>query len=861
MSDNINILVPKEAIDSIIQTDAAITKLDIVYRKMLTTIEQGNAILKNNQVTQENLTNSAKETAKVNDQLDAATKKLAASEKALADFDKEKYAATLRNNQALKEQQSEVLKMVQAEKQLTGTIEKAEASTKALTAERKKLDLETIEGTKRLKEINTQIDKNTEIIRTNGDAATKQRMNIGNYKSALEGLPGPLGNIASSANTAGTALKAISKIPLLAAILAIIGALAGLFAAFKSTEEGGDRVQKIMGKLKGILDVLKVAAQSLGLAFADLLSGKFGQAADHLKEGFGGIGGRMRDAAIAGGKLAEALDKIGDEKLAYNIDAVREKIAQLRTEAAETTDPGERAAKLREAIKLTEELYGKQIDWSKRAANAEIENVTAKFKVSAEQLTAFLMADEAGRQEQIKGNQSLGMLANSLNNEGLASLRDKLTEENRLNTEFNRETLRLRKTATAGEEKDQADAAAAFKKRVEDQRKAFEENAKLEAEAIKEMAEEDKRTLIDNQLAISSAVNEQRDKELSALEKRYQAGAMSTEAYEKEKLTITKKYEAEILRLQIDNINKQIEASNLLPGQKAELMAKSAALQLHIDNQLTDDLIANQKKLEDAVQKQMDEEDKAAEKAKELKLARQEGLTEAVAELGNGLFEINDANIEKEIASIERKRDADIKAAGDDKDAQLAINAKYDKQVAEQKTKQAKNDRMAALFNIAINTAVAVMKAMTQDPTGILAAIAAGLGIIQAGIVLAKPLPTYAKGTKGQYNTPSAFVAGEAGTEWVQKQTGEMMAVSQPTVFTNAKGMRVYSNPEIQNLQKMMLNNQVNFDTKELKEIHKGIDNMAKSLAGQRQYIMQNGKTIGYRQNGYARKYLERMIG
>ena len=59
----------------------------------------------------------------------------------------------------------------------------------------------------------------------------------------------------------------------------------------------------------------------------------------------------------------------------------------------------------------------------------------------------------------------------------------------------------------------------------------------------------------------------------------------------------------------------------------------------------------------------------------------------------------------------------------------------------------------------------------------------------------------------------------------------------------------------------MMINNQVNFDTSELKEIHKGIDNMAKSLAGQRQYIMQNGKPIGYSQSGHTVKYLERMIG
>lgn len=861
MADSINILVPKEAIDSIIQTDAAITKLDIVYRKMLDTIAQGNQVLKESATTQNTLNEASKNIKKTSEELDAASKKLKASEEALNNFDKEKYAATLRNTEALKVQQKEILQMVQAEKQLTGTIEKAEASTKALTAERKKLDLETAQGIKRLKEINTVIDKNTEIIRSNGDAATKQRMNIGNYKSALEGLPGPLGNIATSANTAGTALKAVSKIPLLAVILGIIGALTGLFAAFKSTEEGGDRVQKIFGKIKGVLDVLKIAAQSTALALADLLSGKFGQAAEHMKEGFGGIGQRMKEAAKAGGELAMALDDIADEKLAYNIDAIREKIAELRTAAAEATDPAERAAKLREAIALTEEMYGKQIDWSKRAATAEINNVTAKFKVSADELRNFLLADEAGRKEQIKGNSALGQVMNSLNNEGLRDLRDKLTEEDRLNKDFNMETLRMRKTISSAAQKDIADAQAA-------QKKAFDERVKqlqLEASEVEKMAEEDKQTRINKETEAQSVISENRDKELSALSARYRAGEISTEAYEKEKLAITRKYEDQILREQLKNIDTLIETSNLTTTQKAELLAKSAALQLQLDNKLTEDLIDNQKKIEDAAIKAMAEEDKAAEDAKKKKEARDEAIMEAsialAEEVGNAIFEIQNSKLEEELSLVERKRDAEIQAAGDSKEEQARINAKYDKEAAAIKLQQAKNDRNAALFNIAIGTAVNIVSSFKTDPTGILAALMAAIGIIQAGVVLAKPLPTFAKGTKGKYDTPSAFIAGEAGTEWLENKSGQLTEVNGPTIFKNAQGMRVYSNREIRQMDSLVSGGKGGFDSPELKEIRKGIDNMNRTLAGQKQYLIQNGKPVGYQQSGYTRKYIERMIG
>jgi len=422
MADQINILVPQEAIDSIIKTDAAITKLDIVYRKMLTTIEQGSKVLKESAATQETLNEASKKVKKTSDELDAASKKLKASEEALANFDKEKYAQTVRNTEALKKEQKEILQMVQAEKQLTGTIEKAEASTRALTAERKKLDLETVEGKKRLQEINTQLDKNTELIRKNSDAATKQRMNIGNYKSALEGLPGPLGAVSTTATTATRSLQALSKVPILAAVLAIVAAFAGLIKVFKSTEEGGDRINRLMSSLKGVMNVLKQAAQSLSLALADVFSGKFRQAGEHLKEGFQGLGGRMAAAAQSGKELYDALDQVGSEKLAYNIEAVREKIAELRAEAAETTDDKERARLLREAIKLTDEMYSKEIDWSKRTADATLKDLSIKYGKSADELRAFTLLSYEERNKVAANDSQLADFANKLNDEGLAKL-------------------------------------------------------------------------------------------------------------------------------------------------------------------------------------------------------------------------------------------------------------------------------------------------------------------------------------------------------------------------------------------------------------------------------------------------------
>ncbi len=71
--------------------------------------------------------------------------------------------------------------------------------------------------------------------------------------------------------------------------------------------------------------------------------------------------------------------------------------------------------------------------------------------------------------------------------------------------------------------------------------------------------------------------------------------------------------------------------------------------------------------------------------------------------------------------------------------------------IAEQRREQAKVEKVAALFQIAVNTAVAVSKVLAQ--TGVLSpfaipAVIAG-GVAQAAIVAAQPIPSYAEGAVG----------------------------------------------------------------------------------------------------------------
>jgi hypothetical protein len=95
----------------------------------------------------------------------------------------------------------------------------------------------------------------------------------------------------------------------------------------------------------------------------------------------------------------------------------------------------------------------------------------------------------------------------------------------------------------------------------------------------------------------------------------------------------------------------------------------------------------------------------------------------------------------------------------------------YDKKERDMKTKQARFDKMASLARIAASTAEAIMKtyATFGFPLGTPLALAQGaIGLAEAAIVLATPLPTYKYGLKG--NKGAHFgVYGEAGAELVEK--------------------------------------------------------------------------------------------
>jgi hypothetical protein len=154
-------------------------------------------------------------------------------------------------------------------------------------------------------------------------------------------------------------------------------------------------------------------------------------------------------------------------------------------------------------------------------------------------------------------------------------------------------------------------------------------------------------------------------------------------------------------------------------------------------------------------------------------------IAEQTAELFSGLLNLSKEQSQARIEQINQQTEAEIAAINQTSQSEVdkqrqreAAQLRSSRKIAAEKLKQAKLDRAAALFEIGINTAIAVSKSIAASPTTFglpFSAFAVAQGLIQAGLVLSKPLPKYKRG---------GIVGGrshEAGGTIIEAERGEFV--------------------------------------------------------------------------------------
>ncbi len=100
----------------------------------------------------------------------------------------ESFQELVKEREALKSSTAALRQDIKAKNTAKGSIEKLEAETNKLVRQRKKLDLQTEKGRKEFDKLSKEINDNTNQLKKYDAQIGRSQRNVGNYKSALEGM-------------------------------------------------------------------------------------------------------------------------------------------------------------------------------------------------------------------------------------------------------------------------------------------------------------------------------------------------------------------------------------------------------------------------------------------------------------------------------------------------------------------------------------------------------------------------------------------------------------------------------------------------------------------------------------------------
>lgn len=224
---------------------------------------------------------------------------------------------------------------------------------------------------------------------------------------------------------------------------------------------------------------------------------------------------------------------------------------------------------------------------------------------------------------------------------------------------------------------------------------------------------------------------------------------------------------------------------------------------IRLQQEIFDAQKANDKEREDAAKARFDAEKERLMSERDLRRQIAQEAFNVVATIERGISDVRTAYRNNQISALEKQKENEIKLAGDNAEAKEAIEKRTDEQIRQIRTKQAKADRQAALFNIALNTAQAIMSVLSTGggtrfadagiSAGILTALVAANGLAQAALVMATPLPAFRKGTRNAPEGP-ALVA-EEGAE-LHESGGKYFLHEKPSIVSLKRGDKIHTAAE-----------------------------------------------------------------
>jgi hypothetical protein len=429
------------------------------------------------------------------------------------------------------------------------SINKLTAANKELRKERNALNISTEQGKKRAQEINAAIDANTNKIKDNVSAIEKQKINIGNYKSALDNVNPAFGKLAQGLETGASGFKAMTlqalafiATPIGAIIAALVAVFALLSTALSKNDALMDKLEDVTNAVSVVFEVLLGRVAMLGEALLALFNGDIDKAIDLTGQAFSGLADEIGNAVKQQQLFLDASRDLEDSQRA------------LRIETSKTENEIKRlvvAAKNRN-LSLEE-----QENLLLKAASLEEDLVRTREDLARRDLVITTRRLRVDKEFQQQANETFDDYVNRL----LESSKLGDAELNQI-VEKVEALEQARGSSLAFQEKISNQLAANADKRAEAIRK--------ENEALKEQAERQK--IIDG----ITERNANRTEGASPLEDAFKTQAkLSTDLNEKikEDLAIRTKYNDEYYKNLADNARKSAELSELTEERKLDAAA------------------------------------------------------------------------------------------------------------------------------------------------------------------------------------------------------------------------------------------------------------------------------------------------
>jgi len=185
-------------------------------------------------------------------------------------------------------------------------------------------------------------------------------------------------------------------------------------------------------------------------------------------------------------------------------------------------------------------------------------------------------------------------------------------------------------------------------------------------------------------------------------------------------------------------------------------------------------------------------------------------IAESAQEAFNFISGISQQNFDAEKERLQSQYEVSLVYAGDNKAAQEKLAEDLEKQKQQIANREAKAKQKQAIFNIAIDTAQAVVAAIAKSPLTLgmpWAAIIAGIGALQIGLVASQKIPQYWMG--GTHEGGLMMVNDGKGSnfqETIVTPDGKIMQPKGRNVIMDApKGTEIYTQDQWNNTLQEML--------------------------------------------------------